>query len=135
MTEKFYPDTSIWLDIYEKRGKNGETALKLFTKIIEESNIILYSNALIKELKNLEYFQTEINEILSKVDQNNIRQVQITKKQIDEAEKISTQRNIPKRDVLHAIAARDNESHLITRDNHFQKLKDITTPKLPEAFI
>ena len=53
MTKKFYFDTSIWLDYYEKRGKNGEVALKLIEKIIKENHTILCSHIVIKELKNL----------------------------------------------------------------------------------
>ena len=35
MTEEtFYFNTSIWIDIYDKRGHNGEVAKKLIEKII-----------------------------------------------------------------------------------------------------
>lgn len=135
MAEKFYFDTSIWLDYYEKRGKNGEIALKLINKIIEENHVILYSTSIIKELKALGYFLNEINEILSIAKPKNIRLVHVSKVQIEEAEKFASQRNIPRRDAFHAVLARDNEARLITRDYHFQKLKDITIPRLPEDFI
>ena len=42
MQEDFYIDTSIWVDFYEKRGENGESALKLILKIIEEDLKINY---------------------------------------------------------------------------------------------
>lgn len=135
MMNKYYLDTSIWLDYYERRGKNGEATLKLIRKITEEGDIILYSNAIVKELKHLGYFLTEISEILNIAQFDNIKLIQIHERQIEEAEKIALQRNLPKRDVLHAVLARDNEACLITRDNHFQKLKDITVSKLPEDFI
>ena len=45
-------DTSIWLDFGMKRGENGESALKLIIKIIEENSIIIYSNIHIKELED-----------------------------------------------------------------------------------
>lgn len=135
MAEKFYFDTSIWLDYYEKRGKNGESALELINKIIKENHIILCSSLVIKELKNLGYFLSEINDIFSVAKPNNIRLVNITKEQVKEMRKLTLQRNVPKRDAFHAILARDNEAQLITRDYHFQKLKDITIPKLPEDFI
>jgi len=135
MVEKFYFDTSIWLDYYEKRGKNGEAALDLINKIIKENHIILCSPLVIKELKNLGYFLNEINDIFSIAKPDNIRLVNITKEQIKEMEKIAPKRDVPKKDVLHAILARDYEAQLITRDYHFQKLKDITLLKLPEEFI
>lgn len=134
MTEKFYFDTSIWLDYYEKRGKNGEVALELINKVVKENHIILCSSLVIKELKNLGYFLNEINDIFSIAKPDNIRLVNITKEQIKEMKKLASQRNLPKKDVLHAILARDNEAQLITRDYHFQKLKDIIISKLPEEF-
>ena len=134
MPKKFYFDTSIWLDFLEKRGKNGEIVFKLINKIIEENQTILYSSLIIKELKNLGYFLTEINNIFSIAKQHNLRIIHINKEQLNEMRKLALQKNIPKRDALHAVLARDNEAHLITRDYHFQKLKDIITPKLPEDF-
>lgn len=132
---KFYFDTSIWLDVVEKRGYNGEVAKKLFAKIILKDYMVLYSNLIIKELKNLGYFDTEINKILSIAKPNNLKQIHITKEQIMKAIKISKKRNIPLKDVIHALVAKDNEAQLITRDRHFQKLKNIITPKLPEELL
>jgi len=46
------------------------------------------------------------------------------------ADKAHTEnRNVPRGDALHAIIARDHKLILITRDNHFKKLEDIS--KLP----
>ena len=53
MIEVFYLDTSIWLDFYEKRGENGEIALKLIKEIVKEGKMILYSDFIVKELNNL----------------------------------------------------------------------------------
>ena len=39
----YYLDTSIWLDFFEKRGKNGEAAFKLIRKIIKEESKIACS--------------------------------------------------------------------------------------------
>jgi len=61
--------------------------------------------------------------------------VGITNLQIEETRKISSGRNIPVRDAFHAIIARDSEAILITRDYHFQKMKEIIMPHLPEEFI
>ena len=58
-----------------------------------------------------------------------------TDEEIDEAKKLALERDVPRRDAFHAVVARDNEAILITRDYHFQKLKDISIPRLPEDFI
>ncbi|MBS3133077.1 hypothetical protein J4470_03025 [Candidatus Woesearchaeota archaeon] len=72
MTEDFYFNTSIWIDFHEKREKNGELALKLILRIINEDLKIAYSDLHIKEFKYLSYTQDEINSILKSVKPNNI---------------------------------------------------------------
>ena len=94
MTDRFYFDTLIWLDIYEKRGKNGELALKLVTKIIEENLIVFYSNLNVRELKNLRYSKNEINEIFS-IIKLNIKRIHVTKKQFKEGMSVAKQRDVP----------------------------------------
>ena len=109
MQEDFYLDTSIWLDFHEKREINGELALKLILKIINEDLKIAYSDLHIKEFKNLEYTQNEINSILIIVKPNNIKHVHIYREQKEEAKKIARKRNVPEGDALHAIICRDNK--------------------------
>jgi predicted nucleic acid-binding protein len=53
MIDEYYFDTSIWLDFYEKRGKNGEVALELINKIIRGEKVIFYSDIVVRELKRL----------------------------------------------------------------------------------
>lgn len=131
MTDEFYLDTSIWLDLYENRGQNSQLALKLFTKIIENNFKIAYSDLNVKELKNIGYGTEEINEILSIAKPDNLKHTHIYKEQIAEAKKLAKQRNIPKKDALHAILARDNDLQLIATDPHFDKLKDIIITRKP----
>jgi predicted nucleic acid-binding protein len=135
MTEDFYFDTSIWIDFHEKRNKNGKLALEFILKIIEEDSKIAYSDLNIKELKHLAYNQVEISSMLSIVKPHNIKHVHIYQEQLVEARKLSRQRQVPNKDALHAILCRDNYLQLITRDTHFEKLRDITTAKKPEDFI
>ena len=135
MTNKFYLDTSIWLDFYLKRGENGEVAKKLINKIIEKDKIIVYSDNILMEFKKLKLHKSEINELLRILKPDNIKRVHITKEQIIEMNKLAKQREIPKKDALHAVLARDHESQLVSRDKHFKKLKDITTTKTPEELI
>ena len=129
MTNKFYLDTSIWLDFYLKRGENGEVAKKLINKIIEKDKIIVYSDNILMEFKKLKLHKSEINELLRILKPDNIKRAHITKEQIIEMNKLAKQREIPKKDALHAVLARDHESQLVSRDKHFKKLKDITTTK------
>ena len=135
MPEKFYLDTSIWLDVYERRGKNGEFAMKFLSMVIEEDYILLYSEPIIRELRKLGYMAEEMKSIFNFAKPSQTRKINLTKIQLDEARKIADQRNVPRRDVLHAILARDNEAQLITRDKHFEQLKDITIAKMPEELI
>lgn len=135
MQEDFYLDTSIWLDFHEKREINGELALKLILKIINEDLKIAYSDLHIKEFKNLGYTQNQINSIFNIAKPDNIKRIHIYREQIEEATKIARQRNVPKKDALHAILARDNNLQLISLDTHFEKLKDISAYKKPEDFI
>jgi len=135
MTEGFYFDTSIWIDFHEKRGGNGKLALKLILKIINNNLKIAYSDLHIREFKNLNYTLDEINSILSIIKPKNSKRVHIYREQIKEATKLNRQRKIPKKDALHAILSRDNDLQLISRDRHFERLKDITIVKKPEDFI
>ncbi|HLD42595.1 MAG TPA: PIN domain-containing protein [Candidatus Nanoarchaeia archaeon] len=135
MTEGFYFDTSIWLDFHEKRGKNGGSALKLILKILNEDLRIGYSDLNVKEFKDLDYTQDQIDSVLSMLKPNNIQKVHIYREQKEEAKKTAKQRNVPEGDALQAILCRDNNLQMISRDLHFMQLRDITIAKLPEDLI
>lgn len=135
MAEEFYFDTSIWLDFHEKRGKNGEMALRLIIKTINEGLKIAYSDLNIKEFRHLGYTNGEINSIFGIAKPKNIKHVHIYREKIEEARKLARQMDVPRKDVLHAILARDNNLQLISRDGHFEKLKNISIAKKPEDFI
>lgn len=131
--EKFYLDTSIWIDYYLKRDKNGEVAKNLIKKIIFNKKTIVYSTLTIKELKHLGYMENEIKEILSLSAKRIF--IQVSKEQFNEAKRIAKQRDIPVGDVINAIISRDNEAQLVSNDLHFQRLKDITKVKTPLELI
>lgn len=133
MEEKFYLDTSIWIDICEERGNNGENAKELVKKIINYGFIIFYSDVNIIELKKLGFFNQEISNLLNLIKP--IRIIHTNKNQIKEARSLSKQRKVPLKDALHAVLARDNELQLVSRDRDFEKLKDITITKTPEELI
>ncbi len=127
-------DTSILLDIYEKRGKNGEEALKLMLNFIKENATIILSDIHIKELKSLKYSLEEINSIFSIFKIIVIKRVHITKSQLNESKQLVSQKNIPLGDILHAIISRDNDAIMISRDKHFKFLRFIDTKK-PEDLL
>jgi len=132
MNKRYYFDTSIWLDYSEKRGKNGKIALHLIKRIIEQGDIIIFSDMIVRELRQFGYSQQAIDELFSIAKPDHLRRIHVFEQEIEEAKKLAMQRNIPKIDAVHAVLARDNELQLISRDRHFDKLKDITKTKYPE---
>ena len=138
MTEKYYLDTSIWLDFFENRNEpnlpKGDWAHKLLDKITENNDKIIYSDNNIYELNIIGYSTYELDNILQPLKPILIF-MESTEKQISKAKDLSLKRNIPKRDALHALIARDNKSILITLDRHFLKILDIIKPKRPQDLI
>lgn len=135
MTEKYYIDTSIWIDLLEDRqGYNNEPlgnfALKLFALIKAKKSTLVISDLLIRELEGYYSFE-EINSMLLPF-QKITEKIIATKEQRVEARKIAEERNLPPGDVLHAIIARDNNLILITRDKDFRQLEDISEHYKPE---
>ena len=135
MAEKYYIDTSIWMDLLEDRkGYNneplGDYALKLFSLIKAKKSTLILSDILIRELEG--YYSLEgINGMMLPF-QKIIEKIIATKEQRVEARKIAEERNLPPGDCLHAILARDNDFILITRDKDFKLLEDITSHYKPE---
>lgn len=132
---KFYLDTCIWLDIIEKRGEDGKLGRELIKKIIIENHCLLYSDIVVLELKNIGYEKNEVKKTMSMIKRRNLQLTQATKEQIKKAKAVAHQRNVPLRDVLHAILTRDNDAQLVSRDNHFLKLKDIAVMKSPGEIL
>ncbi|MBI5393411.1 PIN domain-containing protein [Candidatus Woesearchaeota archaeon] len=126
-------DTSILLDCFEKRGENGEYSLKFLEFIISTDSLIIYSDLHIRELKNTGYTYDQIIVLLSPFKKS-IKKIHIYSFQLSEAKLIARQRDIPKNDALHAVLARDNNAIMISRDKHFQQIKDIVETRLPEDF-
>ena len=138
MSQKYYVDTSIWMDLYEDRtGFNneplGDYALKLFILIRAKKNKLIITDLLVRELE-MNYSLEEINGMM-KPFENIIEKIIATKEQRNEAKRFAEERNIPPGDVLHTIIARDNNLILITRDKHFRQLEDISKHYKPEDII
>jgi predicted nucleic acid-binding protein len=138
MVNKYYIDTSIWMDLYEDRkGYNneplGDFALQLFSLIKAKKYTLIITDLLIRELE-MNYSLSEINGMI-KPFEHVIEKIIITKKQRDTAKNIAKRRNLPPGDVLHAIVAKEHTLILITRDKHFRKLQDLYSHYKPEDII
>src|SRR3989338_5394949 len=131
MSEKYYFDTSIWLDFFEYRNEpnfpKGRWVQELINKIIESDAKILYSDINIVELGVAGYSSQDIDMLFKKLKPI-LTFIESTNKQIGKAKDLSSKRNIPKGDALHALIARDNKAILVTLDRHFKKLLDIIEP-------
>ncbi len=89
---------------------------------------------MIEELKK-DYDKKTIIEIFSIVENGLLIKIEINRKQISLAGKISKTKKIPFGDVLHAVLAKDNDALLVTRDHHFEELQDLVIIKKPEELI
>lgn len=135
--ELYYVDTAIWIDLYEDREGYmneplGYFALNLLS-LIKMKHRLLISDLLLRELESF-YSIPEINGMINPFEKI-ITKVQVSPKQKNEAQLIFTTRKLPKGDILHAIVARDMNAILITRDKHFQQLRDICSYYKPEDLI
>jgi predicted nucleic acid-binding protein len=137
MAEKYYLDTSIWMDYFEERkdpSKDlGEIAFKLLYKLLASRSKILVSYFILIELE-LYVSLDEIRGILRPFECV-LERVGVSTKQKEEAEMLAKARKLPKGDALHAILARDNQAILVTRDKHFHSLKDVCEIVKPEEII
>ena len=138
MTEKYYLDTSIWLDFFENRNEpnmpKGDWAHKLLNKITKDNDKVIYSDVVLLELGEAGYQQHEIEKLFDKIKPILIL-TESTEKQVRKAKDLSSKRDVPKGDTLHALIARNNKATLVTLDNHFKKLSDIAKPKRPQDLI
>ena len=141
MKRVYLLDTCIWRDFYEnsfsKIGRPlGEYATRLFMKILRDKDKILFSEALILELKK-DYEERDVNDMLNLLFLNKtLERIEITKEEHLEAKKLSQERNIPYIDCLNAIHARNYKAIMVSQDDHyFKNLIDITKTIKPEDII
>lgn len=133
---KYYLDTCIWRDHTENRSDAhrpiGTFATRFLEKIIRERHTIVWSDVLEHELRNSpkRSYPESLREKL--LLQGLLQECQSTPEQIAEAIDLSETRLVPASDALHAIISRDMNAVLITRDAHFQELRDIALPRAPE---
>jgi predicted nucleic acid-binding protein len=134
---RFYLDTSIWMDYYEDRkdpNKHlGELAFRLLCKLLASKSAIVVSQIIFLEMATY-YSMDEIRGITMPFERLIIK-ANISKAQKEEAITLAKERKVPRGDALHAILARDNQAILVSRDRHFQLLKDICSVMKPEELI
>jgi len=135
---RYYIDTCIWRDYFEDRRDKfrplGEWALRMLRAIIEDNDIILYSEIVEDELRKA-YSQKEITDIFSLVPPEIFIKVEISENQRKEAFYLSRKLKMFFKDVLHAVLARDNNALLVSRDKHFYELQEYVEIKRPEDLI
>lgn len=138
MAEKYYLDSCIWRDYFENRSDKfrplGDWAFELIKKIINEDNIIFYSELVEEELGE-NYSKDRIKNIFSIVPKQLLIKVSISDKQLIESIQISRRLKIPRKDALHAVLARDNKAIMITRDKHLFELQNEVEILKPEELI
>ena len=136
---RFYVDTCIWIDFYENRFSKsgspiGKYASELFMKLSKKKATILFSDLTIKEMKKL-FREGEVESLLGVVSLLFVlEKAKIINSDYEESVNLALERNVPRPDALHAILARNNDAVLVTRDAHFQKLRDIVRVIKPEEF-
>jgi len=138
LVSKYYLDTCIWRDYFENRSDKfrplGEWALELIKKVINENDLFVISDHVLKEFENI-YSENELKRFFDIIPEKLIIKVVMNKKQVKETLELMKKFNVPFGDALHAILARDNNSILVTRDKHFLELQDIVKIKKPEELI
>lgn len=138
MVGRYYLDTAIWIDFLEDRkGYTGEPlgrfAFDLFCLLKANKNKLVITDLTIIEL-SMHYSMDQIKSMMLPYE-DTIERIDITKEQKEEGKRISVERDIPVGDAIHAIVARDHNLILVTRDNHFRKLEDISEHFKPEDII
>ncbi|MBW2995064.1 PIN domain-containing protein [Candidatus Woesearchaeota archaeon] len=133
---KYFIDTCIWRDFYEDRLSRtrkpiGKYAGNFIMRIIENKDTIIFSYSIIWELKRF-YSEEQINEILNFFKITRIlEKIETTIEEKKEARIISQERNLPFVDCLIAIQARNHNALLVSRDKHYDKLRDIAKTVKP----
>ena len=107
------------LFLLKSKKRLGEKLTLDINKIVKEDNKIIYSDNSLIELKLIGYPIFDIKNMFKPFKPILIF-VESTKKEIGKAKDLSLKRNIPKRDALHALIARDNRTILVTLDEHYK---------------
>lgn len=135
--QRFYLDTSIFIDYFENRSDHfrplGELAFRLLDFIRSKNHALLVSDKVFAELSS--YYKEDDIKLLLKPFWAAIVMITATATNVKEAVQIACERNLPKGDAIHALLAREHNAILIARDRHFEQLRDIANIRKPEEII
>ena len=71
MAERYYLDTSIWLDFFENRNEpnmpKGDWAHALLNKFVEDDDKVVYSDIVLLEIGSVGYTPEEIEKMFRKI--------------------------------------------------------------------
>ena len=112
----------------------GEWAISLIKNITANEDIIIYSDLTLEELSSV-HKNFKIEMIFEIVPVELLIKVEISKMQLEEANKKSRLLHTPLKDTIHGIVARDNKATLITRDKHFLLIGINVEIRRPEELI
>ncbi len=133
MKKRFYLDTSIWIDYFEDRGDGikplGEFAFHFLRKCREHNCKLIYSEPSLFELRTR---SKQLAEDIESSFKDLLVWVPASKEQLNEAIEIAEKSAVPFNDAYHAVIARDSCATMVTRDRHFEALRDIVESKAPE---
>ncbi len=134
---RYYLDTSIWLDFFENRNEphlaKGDFAAKFISLVIDRDEKIIYSDAVKDEIAKYGFTFWEVERLFERFSKILVY-VESDNRQFKRAKDLAAKRKVPIMDALHALIARDNKATVITRDRDFEKLKDIAGIRKPEDF-
>jgi predicted nucleic acid-binding protein len=136
---RFYLDSAIWRDLHENRNDNfrplGEWAFEFLRNVRQNKSLVLYSEIVVKELL-IAYDYKTIAELFKNLSEDNLLvEVAVSPAQLKEASLLRKKFQVPLRDALHAVLARDNNAVLIARDRHFEALSHLVRVNKPEDLI
>lgn len=138
MNRRFYLDTSIWLDLFENRDEpnfaKGTLIKELLKIIVKNEDKIIYSDLTVLELEEAGYPRWYVEELIEPFSKL-VEYKESNDFQIGKARDLAAKRDVPPGDALHSLLSRDSNAFLLTYDNHFKELLDITKPHTPQEFI
>lgn len=109
----------------------GEFAFQFLKSCEKKGCTVFYSEAVVHELKR-DYSDEKIKQVFSSFE-HFLEIVPISNEQYLESKKLAkVKTESHESDILHAILARDSQAMIITRDFHFESLRDIVEIKAPE---
>ena len=127
-------DTNIFMDLAFERGEFNDSAFRFFNDTLSCKHKIFLTEAVIYELNKKNLIEKLDELILNKLrKKDKLTIVDASIEQISNANKISTQQNLPFADALIALLAKENNCVVVTRDKHFsQNLSSIIDCFKPE---